>query len=67
VIESKKNDHNYSSNSIQYKGHLKRRFFSKAYYFEGEWEINGSFLGEDGYPYYYSSAGVWKMTKTKDP
>ena len=55
VYGSKKNDHNYSSEAIQYIGHLKKKLFSKSHFFEGIWEYSRSYLG----------SGVWKMQKAK--
>ena len=63
LIRTNFNPHNYSDNSIQYKGNLKKKIFSRVYYFEGTWEISGSYLEENGNPYYYSGGGTWKMKK----
>jgi hypothetical protein len=54
---------NYSSTIIQYTGALKKKFFSPTRYFEGIWEINGSYLDENRNARYYALNGTWKMKK----
>ncbi len=49
--------------SIQYSGILKQRIYSKTLYFEGTWEISGSYLAEDGKAEYYELEGKWRMNK----
>lgn len=52
-----------STTSIQYTGVLKKKLFSRTRYFEGTWEIHGSFLDKDGIARYYTLDGTWKMEK----
>lgn len=54
----------YNSTSIQYSGVLKKKFFSRKRFFEGTWEINGSFLDDNGISNYYALDGTWKMEKS---
>lgn len=49
------------SSDIQYTGSFKKRFFSNRYYLEGNWEISGSGLDENGEPWYSYSDGYWQM------
>lgn len=49
--------------SIQYSGILKQRLISKTLYFEGTWEITGSFISENGTAEYYELEGKWRMDK----
>ena len=65
VIGVKKNAENYSANSIQYIGVLKRKFFAKEYYFKGTWDINESQLNDNGETYHFSGNGTWKMKRMK--
>lgn len=53
------------SHAIHYKANLKKRFFSKTYFFKGEWEISGSYLNAKKVPFHYSFSGTWKMKKVK--
>lgn len=49
--------------SIEYKGVLKKKIFSKRTYFDGTWEINGSFVDAEGNAQYYSCNGTWSMER----
>ena len=49
--------------SIQYTGWVKRKCFSKKLYFQGNWEIHGSFMDEEKRAQYYELEGTWKMKK----
>lgn len=53
----------YNRTSIQYTGILKKKLFTRTLYFEGTWEISGSFLDEEGVARYYTFDGTWKMKK----
>jgi len=53
----------YNSSSIQYKGVLKKKFFSRKRYLEGIWEIHGSFLDDEGIANYYTLDGTWRAEK----
>jgi hypothetical protein len=52
------------SMGIEYKGHLRKKLFSKKRYFKGTWDISGSYVDGNGMSYYYSMGGKWKMEKT---
>ncbi|HLK29834.1 MAG TPA: hypothetical protein VKT28_14745 [Puia sp.] len=56
-------EHNEPAVGIQYVGKLRRKFFSRKYFFKGEWDISGSFLDETGIARYYTAVGKWSMKK----
>jgi hypothetical protein len=53
------------SSAIHYKARLRKRLFSKSYFFKGAWEISGSYLDANKAPFHYSFSGTWKMKKLK--
>jgi hypothetical protein len=54
----------FNAASIEYTGILKKKFFSGRRFFEGTWQINGSFLDKNGVANYYELDGTWIMKKT---
>ena len=65
VIGVKRNAADYGTGSIQYIGHLRRKLFTREYYFKGIWEINESHLDSNGEIYHSFGSGTWKMRKVK--
>ena len=53
------------SHAVHYKANIRKRLFSKAYFFKGSWEISGSYLDANKVPFHYSISGTWKMKKIK--
>ena len=66
IIGVKKNAAQYGIGSIQYIGHLKKKFLSKEIYFSGIWEINESKLESNGEVYHSFGSGTWQMKKIKN-
>lgn len=56
-------DKSKPSTSILYTGILKKRIFTRVYYFKGNWEISGSYLDQDKIAHYYAVEGKWTMQK----
>lgn len=56
-------DYNQPPIPVRYEGRLKKRIFSKRYYFKGTWYIDYSFIDGDGIVNNYSSSGSWRMEK----
>ena len=65
VIGVKRNAAEYGKGSIQYTGRLRKKFFSREYYFRGTWEINESHWEPDGESYHTYGSGTWEMRKIK--
>lgn len=56
-------DASLPSHEIHYTGHLRRKWFSRKYYFIGEWSITESFVYPNGTKQYYTVYGSWQMDK----
>ena len=53
----------YNFSSIQYTGVIKKNFLSRKRFMQGTWEVNGSFLDDEGVANYYVLDGTWKVEK----
>lgn len=53
------------SHEVHYRGQMKRKLFSSEYFVEGQWDISGSFLDEEGTARYYTDEGDWEMHRVK--
>lgn len=58
-------DEGVETNGVDYVGRLKRKLFSRTYYFEGEWSINHSYKRTSGSIKSYKCLGYWSMDKIK--
>lgn len=56
-------DYESKSDGVDYIGTLKRKLFSKTYFFKGEWSIKSLVDTAEGKPIYYISRGKWKMKR----
>ena len=49
---------------VDYKGRLRKRFFTRKVYFSGEWSITGELKDENNLTQSFVCKGTWKMSKT---
>jgi len=56
-------DHDVKTDGVDYIGTLKRKMFSKSYYFVGEWSITSRIADDTDGPQYFICRGKWKMKR----
>ena len=53
------------AHEIHYVGQMRKNLFSKEYFFEGAWDMSGSFLDDNGSANYYTMEGNWEMSRSR--
>ena len=56
-------DHDAKCDGVDYVGTLKKKMFSKTYYFIGEWSITSRVDNGTGGSQYFICGGKWKMKR----
>lgn len=54
-----------TSDGVDYKGRLRKKFFSRRLYFSGDWRIVMKYRDDNDLPQTCTCRGTWKMSKAR--